>query len=161
MNSFGRLLRVSILGESHGDLVGIVIDGCPPGLALATEDFLPDLERRRGGKKGTTARKEDDLPVIRSGFFKGRTTGAPILIVIENRDADSRAYEEIRVTPRPGNADFTAHRKFGGYQDYRGGGPLLREAHRAPCGCRGGGEEAHRTGHGGGSPHRSGGKCSH
>ena len=123
MNSFGQLFRVSILGESHGDAVGILIDGCPAGLPLSPEQFLPDLERRKGGvQKGTTPRQEEDLPLIKSGWFNGKTTGAPILILFENNNTRSADYEKQRAIPRPGHADFVATQKFGGYEDYRGGG---------------------------------------
>lgn len=123
MNSFGRLFRVHIFGESHGESVGINIDGCPAGLPLALEDFLPDLERRKGGvQKGTTPRKEDDLPIFRSGLFQQTTTGAPITILFENNNTRSADYEKQRAIPRPGHADFVAHEKFGGFEDYRGGG---------------------------------------
>lgn len=123
MNSFGRLFRVTIFGESHGESVGINIDGCPAGLPLAVEDFLPDLERRKGGvQKGTTPRKEDDLPIFKSGLFNQMTTGAPISILFENNNTRSADYEKQRAVPRPGHADFVAHNKFGGFEDYRGGG---------------------------------------
>jgi chorismate synthase len=123
MNSFGRLFRVTIFGESHGESVGINIDGVPAGLPLALEDFLPDLERRKGGiQKGTTPRKEDDLPIFRSGLFNQTTTGAPISILFENNNTRSADYEKQRAVPRPGHADFVAHKKFGGFEDYRGGG---------------------------------------
>src|SRR6185312_6697416 len=123
MNSFGRLFRVTVFGESHGDCVGINIDGCPAGLPLAPDDFLPDLGRRQGGtRKGTTPRKEDDLPIFRSGLFNQTTTGAPITILFENANTRSGDYEKQRAVPRPGHADFVAHRKFGGFEDYRGGG---------------------------------------
>ena len=123
MNSFGRLFRVHIFGESHGESVGINIDGCPAGLPLTLEDFLPDLERRKGGvQKGTTPRKEDDLPIFRSGLFQQTTTGAPITILFENNNTRSADYEKQRAIPRPGHADFVAHQKFGGFEDYRGGG---------------------------------------
>lgn len=122
MNSFGRLLRVQIYGESHGESVGIMIDGCPAGLALNMADFLEDLERRRGGARGTTPRKEDDLPIFKSGLFQGRTTGAPINIQFENNNTRSTDYERLRVFPRPGHADFVATHKFGGFEDFRGGG---------------------------------------
>lgn len=122
MNTFGRLFRISMLGESHGECVGVLIDGCPAGQPLSGEDLLADLNRRKSGRKGTTARMEEDIPLIKSGVFKGRTTGAPILILFENKDIDSGAYERIKDTPRPGHADFTAFRKYGGYNDYRGGG---------------------------------------
>jgi chorismate synthase len=123
MNSFGRIFRVSIFGESHGPQVGICIDGCPAGLPLSVEDFLPDLERRKGGmQKGTTPRKEDDLPIFITGLFNGKTTGAPLTILFENKNTRSSDYEKIRSIPRPGHADFVAHHKFGGHEDYRGGG---------------------------------------
>lgn len=120
MNSFGRLFRVSILGESHGPCVGIVVDGCPAGLPLSPADFAPDLQRRMGGRPGTTARKEADIPSIMSGLFEGRTTGAPVAILFENRDAEPGAYEPFRKTPRPGQADFVAFHKYGGFNDFRG-----------------------------------------
>ena len=125
MNSFGRLFRVHIFGESHGESVGICIDGCPAGLALPLEDFLPDLERRKGGiQKGTTPRQEEDLPIFKSGLFKGVSTGSPITILFENKNTRSADYEKQRAVPRPGHADFVAHKKFGGFEDYRGGGPF-------------------------------------
>lgn len=123
MNSFGRIFRLHIFGESHGESVGITIDGCPAGLPIAVEDFLEDLERRKGGlQKGTTPRKEDDLPIFKSGIFNGRTTGAPITILFENNNTRSTDYEKQRAVPRPGHADFVASHKFGGFEDYRGGG---------------------------------------
>ena len=123
MNSFGRIFRLSIFGESHGEAVGILIDGCPAGLTLEAGDFLNDLERRKGGiQKGTTPRKEDDIPFFKSGIFHGRTTGAPIGIFFENKNTRSEDYEKLRAVPRPGHADFVAHQKFGGLEDYRGGG---------------------------------------
>jgi chorismate synthase len=123
MNSFGRIFRVHIFGESHGESVGIVIDGCPAGLPLSAEDMLPDLERRKGGKqKGTTPRQEADYPFIKSGVFNGKTTGAPIMIFFENNNTRSADYEKQRSIPRPGHADMVAHQKYGGNEDYRGGG---------------------------------------
>ncbi|RTL59262.1 MAG: chorismate synthase [Sphingobacteriales bacterium] len=123
MNSFGRLLRVSIFGESHGECVGITIDGCPAGLSLSPEDLLADLERRKGGKqKGTTPRQEEDYPIFKSGVFNGKTTGFPITILFENKNTRSEDYNKQRSIPRPGHADWTAHQKFGGNEDYRGGG---------------------------------------
>lgn len=125
MNTFGRLFRVNIFGESHGESVGVNIDGCPAGLKLPPEDFLPDLERRKGGmQKGTTPRKEDDLPIFKSGLFNGVSTGSPITILFENNNTRSADYEKQRAVPRPGHADFVAHEKFGGFEDYRGGGPF-------------------------------------
>lgn len=122
MNSFGRLFRVNIFGESHGESVGVNIDGCPAGIPIKIEDFLPDLERRKGGQKGGTPRKEDDLPIFKSGIFNGFTTGAPVTILFENNNTRSQDYEKIRAFPRPGHADFIATKKFGGFEDYRGGG---------------------------------------
>lgn len=123
MNSFGRLFRISIFGESHGECVGITIDGCPAGLPLSAEDMLPDLERRKGGQgKGTTPRKEDDYPQIKSGVFNGKTTGFPITILFDNKNTRSEDYAKQRSIPRPGHADWVAHQKFGGHEDYRGGG---------------------------------------
>lgn len=123
MNAFGRLFRVNIFGESHGESVGINIDGCPAGLPLTVEDFMVDIERRKGGtQKGTTPRKEDDLPIFKSGVFNGRTTGAPLTIMFENKNTRSGDYEKQRAVPRPGHADFVAHEKFGGFEDFRGGG---------------------------------------
>jgi len=122
MNSFGRLFRVSIFGESHGECVGVIIDGCPTGISVCEEDFYSDLKKRQGGKKGTTPRKEDDLPVIKSGIFKGKTTGAPIIIYFLNMNTRSNDYDKSRSIPRPGHADFVAEKKFKGFQDYRGGG---------------------------------------
>jgi chorismate synthase len=123
MNSFGRIFRVSIFGESHGPMVGITVDGCPAGLPLTEEDFLPDLERRKGGmQKGTTPRKEDDKPIFITGYFDGKTTGAPLTILFENKNTRSGDYDKIKSIPRPGHADFVAHEKFGKNEDYRGGG---------------------------------------
>ena len=123
MNSFGRIFKVSIFGESHGESVGIVIDGVPAGLPLTADDLLPDLERRKGGKqKGTTPRQEADYPFFKSGIFNDTTTGAPIAIFFENNNTRSGDYEKQRSFPRPGHADFVAHEKYGGHEDYRGGG---------------------------------------
>lgn len=123
MNSFGSILRVNIFGESHGNGVGVVLDGVPAGIAVPLEDFLPDLERRKGGiQKGTTPRKEDDIPFFKSGVFNDRTTGAPLTMLFENNNTRSGDYEKQRAFPRPGHADFVAHHKFGGFEDFRGGG---------------------------------------
>lgn len=122
MNSFGRIFRIHIFGESHGESVGLTIDGCPAGLSLSVEDFLADIERRKGGAKGTTPRKEDDLPIFKSGLFNNKTTGAPITILFENNNTRSTDYAKQRAFPRPGHADFVANKKFGGHEDYRGGG---------------------------------------
>lgn len=123
MNAFGTLFRVQIFGESHGPGVGVIIDGCPAGLPVCEEDLLSDLERRKGGKqKGTTPRQEADFPVFRSGLFNGYTTGFPVSVFFENQNTRSSDYDKQRSIPRPGHADWVAHQKFGGFEDYRGGG---------------------------------------
>jgi chorismate synthase len=122
LNSIGRIFRVHIFGESHGACVGLTIDGCPAGLPLSVEDFEADIERRKPGAKGTTPRKEDDIPEIKTGLFNGKTTGAPITILFSNSNTRSSDYEKQRAVPRPGHADLVASKKFGGYEDYRGSG---------------------------------------
>ncbi len=123
MNSIGTIFKVHIFGESHGPVVGIVIDGCPPGIPITSADFEADIERRKGGtQKGTTPRKEDDIPVFLSGVFNDTTTGAPITITFANNNTRSADYEKLRSFPRPGHADFVASQKFNGFEDYRGGG---------------------------------------
>lgn len=122
MNSFGTLFKVSIFGESHGECVGVTIDGCPAGLPLSIDDFDTDIERRKGGTRGTTPRKEDDIPLIKTGLFNGKTTGAPLTILFENKNTRSTDYDKQRAIPRPGHADFVASKKFGGFEDYRGSG---------------------------------------
>jgi chorismate synthase len=116
------MFRIDIYGESHGPELGVLIDGCPAGISIAPEDFEADLQRRRGGFKGATARQESDRPLLKSGVFAGKTSGAPILIAFENAEARSVDYEAFKDTPRPGHADFTACKKYGGFNDYRGGG---------------------------------------
>jgi len=122
MNSFGKNFRVQIFGQSHGEYVGIVIDGCPPGVGITPDDFKEDIERRKPGAKGTTPRKEDDIPQIISGVFNDKSSGAPITILFKNSNTRSGDYEKQRAVPRPGHADYVAHKKFNGYEDYRGGG---------------------------------------
>ena len=103
--------------------MGITIDGCPAGLPLTPDDLAADLERRKGGQgKGTTPRKEDDIPIFKSGIFNAKTTGFPITILFENKNTRSEDYTKQRAIPRPGHADWVAHQKFGGNEDYRGGG---------------------------------------
>lgn len=122
MNSFGRVFSVTTFGESHGPAIGGVIDGCPPGLALAESDIQKQLDRRRPGQsKFTTQRREKDEVEILSGVFTGKTTGAPIGILIRNTDARSKDYDAIKDTFRPGHADFTYQSKYG-IRDHRGGG---------------------------------------
>ncbi len=122
MNSFGTLFRISIFGESHGQSVGVLIDGCPAGLPLSEADLLPDLQRRKPGAKGTTPRLERDQPQIISGVWKGHTTGAPIAILFQNENTRSKDYAATQTWWRPGHADFTAAQKYQGYNDPRGGG---------------------------------------
>ncbi|MCY4419101.1 MAG: chorismate synthase [Cytophagales bacterium] len=122
MNSLGRLFRLSIWGESHGAGIGIVIDGCPAGLSLSEEDFIEDLDRRRPQAVGGTPRRESDKIEFLGGIFEGRTTGSPLSFFSKNTNIRSRDYAGVRDIPRPGHADFVAHKKFGGYEDYRGGG---------------------------------------
>lgn len=122
MNTFGRIFRVSIFGESHGAQVGVTIDGCPAGIAISKADFEADLNRRRSGAKGTTPRTEADEPNIVSGVFNGYTTGTPITILFENANTHSSDYSNLVAQPRPGHADFTGRVKYDGFNDYRGGG---------------------------------------
>lgn len=122
MNSFGTIFKIQIFGESHGPSVGVVIDGCIAGIAIADEEFNFDLERRKPNQPGTTPRKEEDKPNILSGIFQGKTTGAPIAITFPNNNTRSTDYEKQRDTPRPGHADFVLQQKFNGLNDYRGGG---------------------------------------
>jgi chorismate synthase len=122
MNSIGTLFKISIFGESHGTSVGVVIDGVPSGIPLKQSDLEADLSRRKSGAKGTTPRQEADIPKIMSGVFNDHTTGAPVLILFENTNTRSRDYSFLLETPRPGHADFVAHQKYKGFEDYRGGG---------------------------------------
>ena len=122
MNTFGNKFRVSIFGESHGERIGVTLDGVLPGIPLSEEDFTQDLLRRKAGALGTTPRVESDLPEIVSGVYEGHTTGAPLTILFRNENTRSEDYEQFRKHPRPGHADFTANLKFGGFNDPRGGG---------------------------------------
>lgn len=122
MNTFGKIFRVGIFGESHGPAIGITIDGCPPGIHLTREDFVSDIERRKAGAAGTSPRKEEDIPNIISGVFNNITTGAPLTILFENNNTRSADYDAIKNTPRPGHADFVLNKKFKGFNDHRGGG---------------------------------------
>lgn len=122
MNTIGHSFRISIFGESHGEGIGITIDGCPPGLPLSLEDFSGDLARRAPGKKGTTPRREQDVPRLLTGWFKEHTTGAPLTIWFDNQDARSKDYDNLLKKPRPGHSDFVAMKRFGGFNDHRGGG---------------------------------------
>ena len=122
MNTFGRKFRVSIFGESHGELIGVVLDGVPAGLELSEQDFEQDILRRKSGARGTTPRIEADRPMIVSGVFEGHTTGAPLTITFKNTNTHSSDYEIFAAKPRPGHADLTAALKWDDCQDPRGGG---------------------------------------
>ncbi|HLI19129.1 MAG TPA: chorismate synthase [Rhodanobacteraceae bacterium] len=121
-NTFGKLFSVTTFGESHGPAIGCVVDGCPPGIAIAPEDFVHDLARRATGKsRYTSQRREADEVEILSGVYEGKTTGTPIALLIRNIDARSKDYAEIAGTFRPGHADYTYWQKYG-IRDPRGGG---------------------------------------
>ena len=121
-NTFGRVFRFTTWGESHGPAIGVVVDGCPPGIALPVEDIQWYLDRRKPGQsKYTTQRREPDEVRILSGVFEGRTTGTPISLMIENVDQRSRDYSEVAKAYRPGHADYAYDAKYG-FRDYRGGG---------------------------------------
>ncbi len=122
MNSFGRNFRVSIFGESHGIELGVVIDGVPAGLPLSEADLMVDIERRKSGARGTTPRKESDMPHIVSGLFNEHTTGAPLAILFRNENTISNDYRNLVTHPRPSHSDWVAGQKFHGWNDYRGGG---------------------------------------
>jgi chorismate synthase len=122
MNTIGRKFRVSIFGESHGELIGVVLDGVTEGLELSEQDFMEDILRRKSGAKGTTPRIESDQPMIVSGVFEGHTTGAPLTIVFKNTNTHSSDYSLFAAMPRPGHADLTAALKWEDCQDPRGGG---------------------------------------
>ena len=122
-NSLGSMFRITSFGESHGRCVGVVVDGCPAGLPLEQQNIQKELDRRRPGQSAvTTGRQERDRVELLSGVFNGFTTGAPICMVVWNLNTDSAEYEKTRWTPRPGHADWTSNIRFGGYNDYRGGG---------------------------------------
>jgi len=122
MNTFGRNFRITSFGESHGAGIGVIIDGCPAGMELAEQDIQPFLDRRRPGISPLTSpRQEQDRAEILSGIFEGRTTGAPIAVLVRNEDQRSRDYDELREKFRPGHADFTYQEKYG-IRDFRGGG---------------------------------------
>ncbi len=122
-NSIGTAFKVTSFGESHSRCIGVVVDGCPAGLAIDEEALRRMMERRRPGTSTvTTNRSETDAVEILSGVYEGHTTGAPILMLTWNRDHDSSSYDEIRGKPRPGHADYTAWVRYGGFNDHRGGG---------------------------------------
>ena len=122
MNTFGRIFRVSVLGESHGERIGVLIDGVPEGMALSEPDFADDIARRAPGAAGTTERREQDIPEIVSGVYEGHTTGAPLCILFSNTDVRPQDYQSFDEMPRPGHADYVATLKWDWANDPRGGG---------------------------------------
>src|SRR3989440_6189462 len=139
-NTFGQLFRVTTFGESHGGGIGVVVDGCPPRIAVSNADIQQELDRRRPGQsKITTQRKEPDRCEILSGVFEGRTLGTPITVLVRNEDARPQAYEAMRETFRPSHADFTYQAKYG-IRNWQGGGrarapgTIGRVAAAAPAG---------------------------
>jgi len=122
-NSLGGLFTITCFGESHGRCVGIIVDGCPAGLLITEKDIQGEVDKRKPEISViTTQRVEEDKVEILSGIFNGRTTGAPICLLVWNKDVDSSEYEKMRFLPRPGHADYTAFIKYGGFNDFRGGG---------------------------------------
>jgi chorismate synthase len=122
-NSIGKAFVLTCFGESHGKCIGVVIDGCPGGLPLSENDIQIELDKRKPGISSVgTSRVEEDKAEIFSGVFNGFTTGAPICMVVLNKDVDSKPYEKIKGKLRLGHADYTAHMRYGGFNDYRGGG---------------------------------------
>ncbi len=122
-NSIGKEFVVTTFGESHGKVVGVVVDGCPAGLPLSEADFQEELDRRIPAEpKIVSARIEKDIVKILSGLFNGFTTGAPIALTVENKETNSSDYEDIKDLPRPGHSDYPARIRYGGFNDYRGGG---------------------------------------
>ena len=143
-NTFGTIFRITTWGESHGSAVGVVVDGCPAGLALAAEDIQKELDRRRPGQsRAATARQEADRVEILSGIFEDRTTGPPISLLVWNKDANSSAYDLLRDKPRPGHANYAYQMKYG-LRDHRGGGrgPGLGARDGGPGRRRSRGQEA-------------------
>jgi chorismate synthase len=122
-NSLGEIFKITIFGESHGAGIGIVIEGCPAGLELSQQDIQKAVDKRKPqANAGQTARREVDEVEILSGVFAGHTTGMSLAMLVRNRDVDSKVYQKMRYTPRPGHSDYTAWVKYNGYNDFRGGG---------------------------------------
>ena len=122
MNTFGKNFKISIFGESHGEGVGVTVDGVTPGLPLRVDDFTKDIDRRRSGAEGTTPRRESDTPVLLSGVYKDHCTGAPLTIFFRNENTRSGDYSRFEAVPRPSHADYTGALRFKGWNDPRGGG---------------------------------------
>ena len=121
-NSLGKAFTITSFGESHGRCVGAVIDGCPAGLPLTEMDIQTEVDKRRPASSAATTRIEEEKVEILSGIYGGYTTGAPVCMLVWNQDVDSSEYERTRSLPRPGHADYTNYVKYGGFNDYRGGG---------------------------------------
>jgi len=121
-NSLGKVFTITSFGESHGRCTGIIIDGCPAGLPINEEDIQREVDKRKPTSLIATTRAEEEKIEILSGTFNGHTTGAPIGLLVWNKDVDSSEYEKTRFLPRPGHADYTAFMKYGGFNDFRGGG---------------------------------------
>ncbi len=122
-NSLGKLFTITSFGESHGELIGIIIDGCPAGLPITRQDIQKELDKRKPGENpASTTRREGDKAEVLAGIFNGHTTGAPICLAVWNKDIDSAEYVKGRFLPRPGHADYTSYIKYGSFGDYRGGG---------------------------------------
>ena len=139
MNTFGKTIGLTIFGESHGLSIGAVLDGLPSGEAIDWDAVRTEMARRAPGKnKMSTARSEKDAFEVQSGFFNGHTTGTPLCAIIRNSDQHSRDYDQLRHIMRPGHADYSGKIRYGGFNDYRGGGHLLRPSDGAPglCRCR-------------------------
>jgi chorismate synthase len=125
-STFGTVFKVTVFGESHGEMIGMVIDGCPAGLNVDLDQVQAEMDRRKPGQsKITTQRKEADLVKFVSGIFEGKTTGTPIAGLIENADQRSKDYSHLENNFRPGHADYTYHQKYG-HRDHRGGGQVQR-----------------------------------
>ncbi|MDR0364118.1 MAG: chorismate synthase [Bacteroidales bacterium] len=122
MNSFGRIFRIHLFGESHGKAIGVVIDGCPPGIEISAECFAQDLFRRKSGASGTTTRIECDIPNIISGVYNDFSTGSPIMLLFRNENTQSETYASFSDLPRPGHVDFVVREKYCGFADLRGSG---------------------------------------
>ena len=121
-NTIGNSLTLTLFGESHGRAIGAVLDGVPSGIAVDEEFIASQMTKRKGISSISTQRREEDRVEILSGVFEGRTTGTPICLMIENKDTKSKDYSQMKDLARPGHADYTAEMRYGGFQDYRGGG---------------------------------------
>ena len=121
-NTIGNVIALTVLGESHGEMIGCVIDGLPSGIAIDYDFMLAQVDKRKPQGSISTTRKESDIPLIVSGVFNGVTTGTPVTILMENQNQNSKDYSVLQHVARPSHADYVANKKYHGYQDYRGGG---------------------------------------